>query len=416
MRFLKWWWKKAVIPTFIGMVGLGIVLGLSFRLYTQWKDIGNLSKQIQALPTATAILKPTTPALPTPVEPDKKVALEKDRIVLENNITNTIVQSLGGLFFVVTAYFTWRNLRVAEDKQVTERFSNAVEQLGSDKIEVRLGGIYSLERITKDSPKDEWTIIEILTSFIREKSPLDASKQSFLAPYLLQQKQSSEENLQFNTTTDVQAALTVIGRLKPEESYYQRINLSRTDLSGADLSGADLSGVDLSGADLSGADLSGIDFMSANLSIANLSNANLNSADLSFANFRGASLMNANLSNAILRGAKLHETIVNEANLSNANLSRAELSDANLMNTNLSNAILLSTDLRKVQNLTPDQLEGNKPPLLCNVALPQGFKVDPDRDCNLLPEEFVKRYPGRNTLEETKKSVDTLRRMEWRQG
>ena len=33
-------------------------------------------------------------------------------------------------------------------RRITENFSKAVEQLGSDKLEVRLGGIYSLERIS----------------------------------------------------------------------------------------------------------------------------------------------------------------------------------------------------------------------------------------------------------------------------
>ena len=37
-------------------------------------------------------------------------------------------------------------------RRVTESFSKAIEQLGSDKLEVRLGGIYALERISQESP------------------------------------------------------------------------------------------------------------------------------------------------------------------------------------------------------------------------------------------------------------------------
>jgi hypothetical protein len=36
-------------------------------------------------------------------------------------------------------------------RRITENFTRATEQLGSDKLEVRLGGIYSLERISKES-------------------------------------------------------------------------------------------------------------------------------------------------------------------------------------------------------------------------------------------------------------------------
>src|SRR5208283_1279828 len=55
-------------------------------------------------------------------------------------------------------------------RRITESFSKAAEQLGSDKLEVRLGGIYSLERISKESPEDYWTVMENLTAFVRERS------------------------------------------------------------------------------------------------------------------------------------------------------------------------------------------------------------------------------------------------------
>ena len=39
-------------------------------------------------------------------------------------------------------------------RRITESFSKAIEQLGSDKVEVHLGGIYSLERISQESRDD----------------------------------------------------------------------------------------------------------------------------------------------------------------------------------------------------------------------------------------------------------------------
>jgi hypothetical protein len=38
------------------------------------------------------------------------------------------------------------------------------------KLEVRLGGIYSLERISNESPGDYWTVMENLPAFVRERS------------------------------------------------------------------------------------------------------------------------------------------------------------------------------------------------------------------------------------------------------
>jgi hypothetical protein len=39
-------------------------------------------------------------------------------------------------------------------RRITESFSKATEQLASEKIESRVGGIYTLERISRESPDD----------------------------------------------------------------------------------------------------------------------------------------------------------------------------------------------------------------------------------------------------------------------
>ena len=40
--------------------------------------------------------------------------------------------------------YTARTYRLSREGQLTDRYTKAVEQLGSDKIEVRLGGLYAL--------------------------------------------------------------------------------------------------------------------------------------------------------------------------------------------------------------------------------------------------------------------------------
>jgi len=44
-----------------------------------------------------------------------------------------------------------RTFELTEQGQVTDRYTKAIEQLGSDKLDVRIGGIYALERIARDS-------------------------------------------------------------------------------------------------------------------------------------------------------------------------------------------------------------------------------------------------------------------------
>jgi hypothetical protein len=106
--------------------------------------------------------------------------LEKDTTTLQNAIYPPLVQVIGGAILSITAFVGYCNFKIGEEnlkvgqkslevtegKQVTERFSKSIEHLGSDKIDVRLGGIYALEQIAIDSPrKYHWTIVEILSAF-----------------------------------------------------------------------------------------------------------------------------------------------------------------------------------------------------------------------------------------------------------
>jgi transcriptional regulator with XRE-family HTH domain len=83
----------------------------------------------------------------------------------------------------VTDYIAWCNFKVSEEKQIADKFSKAIDQFGSEGDEkkyIRLGGIYTLEQIAQNSKEYHWTIMEILSDFIREKrsirnQPLDAS-------------------------------------------------------------------------------------------------------------------------------------------------------------------------------------------------------------------------------------------------
>jgi hypothetical protein len=52
---------------------------------------------------------------------------------------------------------------------VTARYTKAIEQLGSGKLDVRIGGIYALERIAHNSPQDQPAVLEVLAAFIREQ-------------------------------------------------------------------------------------------------------------------------------------------------------------------------------------------------------------------------------------------------------
>jgi len=118
--------------------------------------------------------------LPLEVEGVQKNNFEKQKQIfeMENKARQTLVQIIGGILLLLGLYTALRRVkateaqvRAIEEGQVTERYTRAIDQLGKkDSMEVRLGGIYALDRIGKDSPKDRLQIIEVLTAYIRNNA------------------------------------------------------------------------------------------------------------------------------------------------------------------------------------------------------------------------------------------------------
>jgi hypothetical protein len=203
-------------------------------------------------------------------------------------------------------------------RRITESFARAIEQLGSEQLEVRLGGIHTLARIALESPADHWPIMETLTAFVREKARLPYPNDK--AVEALKEKEQETGR----TPPDVQAALTAIGRRCLEhDPDGQRLDLNGTNLSRANLENAHLEKANLSGAFLMSALLA-----RAHLDDAYLSGAHLDGAVLQFAQATRASLEGAHLDGAHLRGAVLDTVIFRLATLSNANLVEADLRGA----------------------------------------------------------------------------------------
>jgi hypothetical protein len=91
--------------------------------------------------------------------------------------------------------------------QVTDRYTKAIEQLGSDKLDVRIGGIYALERIARDSPRDHPTVMEVLAAFIREHSSEQPPRPAGEEP--------RADTPGLLAPGDIQAAVSVIGKRMP---------------------------------------------------------------------------------------------------------------------------------------------------------------------------------------------------------
>ncbi len=199
----------------------------------------------------------------------------------KKDLVLTLAQILAGTALLSGLYFTWRTLQVNREGQITERFTRAIDQLGSEKLEIRLGGIYALERIDKESPERAYhgTVMEVLTAYVRVNSR--PTSVSLLGGH-----------------ADILAILDVLERREEErvpEAHHVRINLSGANLQSAGLHDANLQRAILYGADLQGAFLSRANLQGAALAGANLQGAKLVGADLSEADLEGTSVKDEQL-------------------------------------------------------------------------------------------------------------------------
>ncbi|OIJ87586.1 hypothetical protein BIV25_38545 [Streptomyces sp. MUSC 14] len=261
-----------------------------------------------------------------------------DRISAVNNVRTTLLQAIGGAVVLFGAYATWRQLRVSQDGlnatregHVTDRFSRAVEQLGSDKLDVRIGGIYALWRIADHSARDHEAVVSIMAAYLRTH-----------LPWPPQEAGAPAADASINTVrpletraADAQAALTCLGVLGQERSPGW-LNVSFTDLRRADCDGLWLNGVNLDATSLEAASV-----FQVNLSGASLIEANLRHAELGTSILRQVRCLEADL-----RGARLVKADLREADFSGADLREANLRKARAHGAAFVGADLRSADLR----------------------------------------------------------------------
>ena len=237
----------------------------------------------------------------------------------------------GALVFTARTFtLSRRTFELTGQAQVTDRYAKAVEQLGSENLDVRIGGIYALERVARDSARDHPTVIEVLTAFVREHSreqwpPPDSPRTAWIT-WRGRFRAGGREQERF-TRPDVQAAVTVLGRRDARHDI-RRIDLAGADLTSANLGGADLGGADLTEATLRGADLRGADLTATTLTRATLTRADLTRAFLGGADLTEATLAGADLGSADLTRARLFRTDLTRADLGGATLTEAILTGA----------------------------------------------------------------------------------------
>jgi hypothetical protein len=173
-----------------------------------------------------------------------------------NDARASVLQLVAGLVVLGGAYLTARTLRLSRAGHLSDRFSNAVEQLGHDERQVRVGAIYALERIMGDAPLEQRAVLETLVGFLRETRALGQGH--LYTP-------ANDEPIA--PPADAAAALRVIGRRTvrhdPVGNESFGWNLTQLDLRDFSLRSGNFAGVNLWRSDLRRANLKGADLREA---------------------------------------------------------------------------------------------------------------------------------------------------------
>ena len=314
-----------------GLLLAGAFVGLALWLIPQWQLAASRTRV-----DGTADLQAV-----------QRLGLERDLFDSENAARGTLTLILSATVLFAGAHQVWRKLGNRRDDRTHERFAVAIEQLGSERVdgsprtETRLAGVYALGRLATESEAEYVSVVEVLSSYVRENAPRDGDA-----------GRVPSSSTTPRPRADIQTILAVLGRLVPPVTIgeHKVLDLRETNLRGASLVGAQLGSADLRRADLcqvdgAGAALTGANLREADLRGALLAGANLEGAHLSRANLEGAHLNGANLRGVNLAGANLRGADLWEADLRGCNLRDADLRDADLSDAHLEEAILWRADL-----------------------------------------------------------------------
>ncbi|MGW3464898.1 hypothetical protein ACWDE9_37375 [Streptomyces olivaceoviridis] len=130
---VRQWWSRVPLWVWCLLMALGAVAAAGAALWQVpwWIDHHYLKS------------KKLTPAVATTV----------------TGVRTALVALGAGGLAVVGILYTHRTWQQVREGQVTDRYTKAIGQIASDNPVEQLGGIYALERIMRDSPKDHATIV-----------------------------------------------------------------------------------------------------------------------------------------------------------------------------------------------------------------------------------------------------------------
>jgi hypothetical protein len=244
-----------------------------------------------------------------------KPSIEARRLKARDDVRVAGIQLVGALALIVGGALTWRTVWLTREGQITDRLAEAIGHLREDEssVGVRVGAIYALGRVARDSRCDHPVVMALLAEHLRTlHSAVDKDDVPKDLPELR------------NADPEVRAVAMVLrARRARWDSKEYRLDLSGVDFREAPFQGVDLRGADLRKANFRGAHLSHADLSGAWLEEATLKSASLQRAKMRRTRLNGANLRTAHVERASMRSAILEDVIWELTELYGANLRGA---------------------------------------------------------------------------------------------
>ncbi|TDV48919.1 pentapeptide repeat-containing protein [Actinophytocola oryzae] len=141
----RWWWLAALIlvPVVLGSA-LSVVLLLTLV------DAATAGDQIELIKTGLAVGAGTGGAVALVLAGRRQWSTEQAHRLTERSAADV--------------------RHDATERRITDLYSKAADQLGSEKAAVRLAGLYSLERLAQNTPPLRQTIVNLLCAYLRMPS------------------------------------------------------------------------------------------------------------------------------------------------------------------------------------------------------------------------------------------------------
>lgn len=273
---------------------------------------------------------------------------------LKSEDLRNLIFLVGGLTAGIIA--AWRaqvadkQTQINEQSQITERFTRAVDQLGSENLYMRIGALHALERIGRDSENDVVAILRLLSNFVRSQS--SSQKTSHIlhggdAPAPL----------------DAVEGLAVIIRLAGK---YEQL-LRNEERSIVNLHASYLPHL---------TDFGGMSFFRFDFTRCNLSQGFFLGS-----NFEGADFLRAHLNNAWLEHCNFRHTQFDKAILDGAHFGGADMTEAILWS-----AVCNGTDFSAAKNLTTEMLKNIIYDAKTPPKVPEGVDLPPPTRSKAIPD------------------------------